>query len=535
MTRITVNSPRGTRDFEVAENESVRDALDETDWRVRAACGGIGSCGACVVQLKSGETNPLTLAEYQKLTPEERAQGWRLACQLRLKSDAQIHLDHLAKTSVWQSIPHDNLMPTPSMSKHLEKYHYGLAIDLGTTHLRVTLWNRRTGLRIASRKGLNPQETYGADVLNRLDAALSNPETAQTLARLVRVAIIHALRDMLAREVGEIKLMLPEIGAVAIVGNTAMLSLLTGQGYTDLLNPDFWQSPIHCEPENYAAWQAEWLLPNAKITVLPPVAGFVGSDLTADLIATKLCDSSKPALLLDVGTNTEIVLWTGEKLLITSVPGGPAFEGVGIRNGMTAESGAIWHVAKSETGLILETINHAPARGFCGSGLVDAIAVLLETKVLKPSGRFVQSAGETGYALVAGNPHTAIMGHDIDAFQRAKAAIASAMETLLALENLAWQDIERLCVCGAFGRHLNIENAQAIGLLPRISTSKIELNADASLAGCELALLSDDGSALFNHATANATTLNLSTILDYEDRYINHLLLKPVSCGEKHD
>ena len=236
-----------------------------------------------------------------------------------------------------------------------------------------------------------------------------------------------------------------------------------------------------------------------------------------------------------MGTNTEIVLWTGKTLLITSVPGGPAFEGVGIRNGMSAESGAILHVVQNENGLILETIDHVIARGFCGSGFVDAIAFLVATKILKPSGRFAQANGGEGYSLVKENVNTVITGRDVDAFQRAKAAIASAMETLLELADMTWHDVDRLCVCGAFGRHLNIQNAQAIGLLPPISANKIELNADASLAGCELALLSDDGLALFNAITANAQTFNLSLIPSYEECYINHLLLKPIHVENAHD
>lgn len=534
MAKLTIHSPAGSHQIDVAEGQTVRDALDATDWRVRAACGGVGSCGACVIQVKSGDVSPFTLPEYQRLDESARAKGWRLSCQLRLNGDTQIHTTHLAKASLWRSIPKTDLMPLSFQCQEISEHVYGMAVDLGTTHLRVTLWNRRTGQRIASRKGINPQECYGADVLTRLDFALQHPEKARKLSQLVRVAILKALRDMLAREVGEIKLMLSEIGQVTIVGNTAMLTLLTGQGYADLLNPDFWQTQIHCQPVDYEEWHAQWLLPHAKITVLPPVAGFVGSDLTADLVATKLCGSSNVAMLIDVGTNTEIALWTGKKLLITSVPGGSALESVGIQNGMPPESGAIFHIKQSENGLLVETINNELARGFCGSGLVDAIAVLVATKVLKPSGRFAQSTGGAGFSLIADNPHTVIIGHDVDAFQRAKAAIASAMETLLNLAEITWADIERLCVCGAFGRHLNLENAQALGLLPPISLEKIELNADASLAGCELALLNEDNVVLFETITANAQTFNLSSIPSYEDRYINHLLLKPIH-GVVHD
>lgn len=532
MAKLTIHSPAGSHQIDVADGQTVRDALDTTDWRVRAACGGIGSCGACVIQVKSGDVSPLTLPEYQRLDEAARAKGSRLSCQLRLNGDTEIYTTHLAKPSPWRSIPKADLMQHSLQCKEISQYVYGVAVDLGTTHLRVTLWNRRTGQRIASRKGINPQECYGADVLTRLDVALQHPEKARKLSEFVRVAIIKALRDMLAREVGEIKSMLSEIGQVMIVGNAAMLTLLTNQGYADLLNPDFWQMQIHCQPVDYDEWHAQWLLPNAKITVLPPVAGFVGSDLTADLVATKLCDSPNATMLIDVGTNTEIALWTGKKLLITSVPGGSALESVGIQNGMPPESGAIVHVKQSENELLIETINNDLALGFCGSGLLDAIAALVATKVLKPSGRFAQSTGGAGFALIADNPHTVIIGHDVDAFQRAKAAIASAMETLLEFAQMSWEEIERLCVCGAFGRHLNIENAQALGLLPPISPEKIELNADASLAGCELALLSKDNMALFEEITANAQTFNLSLIPSYEDRYINHLLLKPIKSGE---
>lgn len=527
MFSLTVHLPFGTRQLELDSQTSVRCALDLTDWRVRAACGGQGSCGACLVKLVSGSANSLTLAEYQKIPLNEREQGWRLSCQLRLTSNAEIEIPHLAHTSQWRSIAAENLIIFENMGlPNLIEHGYGVAVDLGTTHLRVTLWNRKTAQRIASRHGVNPQERYGSDVLQRLNSALQSPQMAQEISELALHAIIDAVRDMLMREVGEVSPMLAEIGAVCVVGNTAMLTLLTVQGSADLLNPAFWQKRVNYQPENFESWHKLWKLPNAEIDVLPPVSGFVGSDLTADLIATKLCESSQAAFLLDVGTNTEIALWTGHELLITAVPGAPAFEGVGIRNGMLAESGAICDIKQTTSGLEITTINHETPRGFCGSGLVDAIAVLVANGTLKPSGRFTQSAGSDGFALIAGNSHSTLTGGDIDTFQRAKAAIAAAMLTLLEQANLNWQTIDRLCVCGAFGRHLNIENAQAIGLLPPISAEKVELYADASLAGCELALLSENGAERFTELTRYAKTFNLSLIPSYDDCYINQLRLK---------
>lgn len=513
----------------VPPGTSVRDALDVTDLRVRAACGGTGSCGACVVRLLAGKTNAPTLAEYQKLLPEDREQGLRLACQLRLLGDAEIRLDHPAPPSAWKSIPPENLSPPPGHLPELASHIYGVAVDLGTTHIRVSLWDRKRGKRIATRRGPNPQGVFGADVLNRLEAARSRPERARELSVLASSAIVQAVRDMLARDVGEVSPMLAEIGQVFIAGNTAMLALLTGNGGEALLDPDNWQKPIDCRPADEDAWQKQWYMPHARIVAPAPVAGFVGSDLVADLVATNLVDGPAGSLLLDVGTNTEIALWDGQRLYLTSVPGGPAFEGVGIRHGMAAETGAIYRVQPAADGFDCGVIGGGEVKGLCGSGLADGVAVLLQAGVLKPSGRFAAPVGADGYALLPGNPRSAITGGDVDAFQRAKAATAAAMAELLRLAGMGWGDVRRLCVCGAFGRHLDVAHAQAVGLLPPIAPQQVELAADATLAGCERALLSPEGEQLFSGLAGRISAVNLSYIEGYEDRYINHLRLQPIA------
>jgi ferredoxin len=206
----------------VPEGKSVRDVLDATELRVRAACGGTGACGACLVRLLKGDVNPPTLAEFQKLTEAERANGMRLACQLRLRGDAEVRLDDPAPPSPWKSIPPEDLWPAPAGQPDLARHIYGVAVDLGTTHVRVALWDRKHGQRLATRRGPNPQSGFGADVLNRLDAALASPDRARELAKLARGGIVQAVRDILKRDMGEVGSMLAEIGRVVIVGNTAM-------------------------------------------------------------------------------------------------------------------------------------------------------------------------------------------------------------------------------------------------------------------------------------------------------------------------
>lgn len=528
MTLLLLHTDAGLHRISVCDGQTVRDVLDTTEWRVRAACGGTGTCGACVVRLIAGEVSPPTLAEYLKLSPEERAAGRRLACQLRIRGDVQIQLDDPAPPSEWKSIPAENLLTLHAARPELQEHIYGVAVDLGTTHIRVALWDRRNGKRIATRRGPNPQGSFGADVLNRLEAARAHPEHAGELAECARMAIRHAVRDILARDVGEVTPMLAEIGEVLIVGNTAMLALLTGHGGEDLVDPAHWQEAIDFLPLERKTWNALWHMPNAQIVLPASVAGFIGSDLVADLLATDLADGPRGSLLLDIGTNTEIALWDGLSLHVTSVPGGPAFEGVGIRHGMPADTGAICSIRRGETGLVCQTIGGSLAKGFCGSGLVDAIALLRVSGELKPSGRFLVPPGQDGYRLDPGNPNTALTGVDVDAFQRAKAAVAAAMAQLLWQAGMAWSDLRRLCICGAFGHTLDIAHAQSLGLLPPIDQSLVELHADASLAGCERALLYSGGVGRFATLTDKIKAINLSLASGYEDRYIDHLRLRPI-------
>ena len=527
---LTVQSGQGTTTLTVAPGISVREALDTTALRVRAACGGNGSCAACTVRLLGGQTNPPTVAEFLKLTAEERSAGTRLACQLRLTGNAEILLDHPAPPAAWKSIPPEDLLtigaPQPALSDHV----LGVAVDLGTTHIRVALWDRREGRRIASRRGPNPQGQYGADVLNRLVAARV-PAAARTLADLARNAIVEAVRDMLARDVGEVTPMLAEIGQVVIAGNTAMLALLTGRGGEALLAPENWQQRIDCCPPDDPEWRRSWHMPNATIEVLPGVGGFVGSDLLAGLLATGVAEGPAGTLFLDVGTNTEIAVWDGQKIHVTSVPGGPAFECGGVDFGMPAEPGAICAVRRSDGGYVLDVVGGAHALGYCGSGLLDAVAALRADGRLKPSGRFAEP-GEAGRCrLDPDNPRTAVSGRAVDAFQRAKAATAAAIHVLLAASRLTTGEIRRLIVCGAFGHHLDLANARALGLLPDLPNAVPELFADATLGGCETLLVQGATTQRVQALTRHLSLINVTLVIGYEDRYIEELRLSPTGAG----
>jgi uncharacterized 2Fe-2S/4Fe-4S cluster protein (DUF4445 family) len=308
-----------------------------------------------------------------------------------------------------------------------------------------------------------------------------------------------------------------------------MLTLVCGLSGENLYQTENWQLPIACHPVDTDSWLSAWHTPNAEITIAQPLAGFIGSDLLADLIATAVTEQPQPMLLADFGTNTEIALWDGQTLWATSVPGGPAFEGVGIRNGLTADTGAICKVSKGDGHWQLQILGEVPARGYCASGFIDAISLLLEENLLKPSGRFTEPQPASGYLLDAANPRTSICAADVDIFQRAKASTAAAMTQLLAFADLKADELHTLWISGSFGQHLDLNNAIRVGLLPAIDPGRVKLFANASLIGCEKLLLDSAGEALLNDIVDCARVVNLCGVCEYEERFIDNLRLQPIS------
>jgi uncharacterized 2Fe-2S/4Fe-4S cluster protein (DUF4445 family) len=526
QSKISVRTDEQILQLSISPETSVRDALDATELRVRAACCGHGGCGACQIRTVSGEFNQPTLVERQKLLPEDLADGIRLACQLRILGDSILFLERPAAHSQWKSLDASSLYH-PAANPLIRQNIYAVAVDLGTTHIRLSLWNRQSGRRIGTRYSINPQIAYGADVLTRLDAEHLSAASHQRLCQQARKAIIDGIHDILRRDMGEITPILKQVGKVLIVGNTAMLTLVCGNSGDSLYQPENWQRPIACLANDTEDWLSNWSTPNAQISIVQPLAGFIGSDLLADLLATAITQHSRPALLVDFGTNIEIALWDGTHLLVTSVPGGPAFEGVGLRNGMTAETGAIFQVGQIGDGLQLATLGDTAPRGYCASGFIDAIALLLDEKQLKASGRFADPAQSHSIRLDPAIPQTAIFASDIDMFQRAKASTAAAIAQLLTHADLTSKDLDSLWICGSFGQHLQLRSAFQVGLLPTLPSDKVNLLSNASLAGCEQLLLDPAGELKLADILTRASAVNLGGLLEYENRFIDHLRLQP--------
>jgi uncharacterized 2Fe-2S/4Fe-4S cluster protein (DUF4445 family) len=308
-----------------------------------------------------------------------------------------------------------------------------------------------------------------------------------------------------------------------------MLALLSGHNYDLLLQPSHWMRPVDCLPERPDLWAVPLgIHPRAWIEVIAPLAGFVGSDLLAGVVRTHLTENGPGGLFIDFGTNSEIALWDGQVLRVTSAAGGPAFEGSGISCGAPADPGAIYRVSLRNGVLDFAVISDSEPRGLCGSGLVDLIAGLVKSGSLTNKGQFVPDVPQEGFVLARGGQGMVLTKRDVDVFQRAKAAIGTGIQVLLTQAAMGYKDLRRIYVGGLFGRFLDVVNAQEIGLLPVIPPERVDLCGNIALAGCAEVLLSPVAVQRLKNLRDQTRITNLARWPDFDDLFLTNLYLQPM-------
>ncbi len=537
MPTLTVKQADKDRHITFISCRSVRDILDETDLRVRSGCDGAGACGMCRIRVLAGNAGEPSVNELANLGAGLLSKRVRLACQVKAERDLHIEILSPAPLSIWRSLDPgmvESCIGIMARELHPETEHpLGVSVDIGTTHISLSLLDMRICCRLAGRRGLNTQSASGTDVLTRLISAQTD-EQGEKLSRQVIQAIGEGLRDIGCREGIDLR----RVERVVLVGNTAMLSLLSGQNRHLLLQPRYWSETIECLPLETASWADSWgISPGAAIDVIPPMAGFVGSDLLSGVIATHLMERGRGALLIDFGTNSEVALWDGNKIWVTSAAGGPAFEGCGISCGMPAEPGAIYRVYDPDaTGeLELDVIADAEPRGLCGSGMVDLLACLVRNRTLNEKGQFSPSVPEFGFTVRRDDREIVLTRRDVDIFQRAKAAIGAAVKVLLLKSGMEYPELRRICIGGVFGQHLDIDNAREIGLLPAIPGLLMEISGNTALSGCEILLLSPEAKELMQEVRSHTVFVNLATVDDFEELFLENLYLNSIGESIGHD
>ncbi len=517
MPMLTVLEKGLSLQLRCQPHQSVLEKLNQAEIKINTACTGSGVCGLCKIKLLSGQATPLTPIERQKLSRQQLAKQIRLACQVQMQSDLTIQIENPRPRLRWKVLTR----LTKSLLNPTDEY--GFALDLGTTHLRFSLWNLTQQQRVIAWICPNPQAQFGADILSRLTVAETSAESVIKMSHAIQHTIWRLMR-MLAK----FSFSLHQVHKFCIVGNTPMLALFAQKNYLRLLDPTNWTQQIDCELENLPRWQKLLgVSAQTELSIVPPLAGFIGSDLLAGLLSTALTQTTACKLFIDFGTNSEIALWDGHKLWISSVPGGPAFEGCGISSGIPAGDGAICNVSLHENTLTYQQLGYKPPTGLCGSGLVDVIAILLATGQLKSNGRFADAKAHEIRLNFENGLSLSLKKQDIDIFQRAKAATATAIIQLFKQARLHIDMLEKIYVCGAFGHFLTLSCAQTIGLLPAVAPEKIVLSENTALQGAEL-LLDTASLKSQNLIRKHIQIVNMAYALDFDNCFVENLYLRPM-------
>jgi len=405
----------------------------------------------------------------------------------------------------------------------------GLAIDLGTTNIGLSLADLRSGTTIASAGFDNPQRTYGGDVVTRIATAAKSPEKAQHMQELV----VQAVNTAVAALCDKRKLPPDCISDIVLAGNTAMHHLALGLPVEHLGKVPFVPSvtgALDLRARDLGLVAA----PGAYVHALPNIAGYVGGDHSAMLLGIRAGDEARTIVALDIGTNTEITLIHQGRMSCLSTPSGPALEGGHITSGMRAAIGAIEAVRITNAELQIETIGGAEPAGLCGSGVIDAMAAFYADGGITPNGRIQEHyrfARDSGagreFVLHEGESEVIYSQDDVRAVQLAKGAIRAGIEILLEGEGLGTDDIERVVVAGTFGNFIDIRSACRIGMLPDLPPDRFEQIGNAAGIGAKLALVSFPLRLEAQQLAASNRYIELAASRKFTSCFMKHIGLPP--------
>ncbi len=475
MKKITVTTPDGEITLTAPEGAVLADVLSEGGFTVPAACGRKGTCGKCSVTLISGS-----------FSGDEPKNGMIRSCKAIIKDDAHIAVDFGKGTG---------LTDFYGKAEH-GKGICGIAVDIGTTTVAASILRKDGSIASASR--LNPQSAYGADVISRIEACAKG--SLNELTQLIRKCV-KELADELNTE--------KEAEEIVISGNTTMLHLFCG------ISPESMGVSPFTPQFTHACWLDgnELGLGIKKVTVLPSVSAFVGSDIVAGIYALGLQNTNERVFLADLGTNGELVLSDKGKLYCTSTAAGPALEGACIECGTGGIDGAIDSVFSENGKIGFTTIGGADPVGICGAGITDAVALLVSEELIDESGYLEEDF------VISENVY--ISQKDIRQFQLAKSAIFSGIETLGEAVGTGIAEIDRFLIAGGLGYHINPSSAFTSGLLPRVRSIKAVGNT--SLQGALMCIGRPEAVEEMSRISESCTLIDLGGNPKFSDRFMNNM------------
>ncbi|MBR2616750.1 MAG: DUF4445 domain-containing protein [Clostridia bacterium] len=456
------------------KGDTLLSVLRKNGYEISANCGGNGTCNKCKVYLMEGENvtavsscKTLAKAGMRVIVPSVRGEG--------LVTDAKTQTD--GESGI------------------------GLALDIGTTTLAFYFVDFATGETLKRVSCLNPQSAFGADVISRVEYATAHGVNELTQVLKIRVnGVISAFHEEFHKPVKRL----------AVTGNTVMLHIFAGEEIASFGKYPF--TPVFLESRTLGAelgYRAE------EVLLLPSISPFVGADITCGAIATRLTQSGTN-LLVDLGTNGEMLLSHQGKLYATSVAAGPAFEGAGISCGMGGVEGAISQIRGENGAFSITTVGNVPPKGICGSGLVDGVAYLLKQGVIDETGAFQTEEDRFTFA-----PAVSLTAGDVRAFQLAKSAVRAGIETLLKVANIT--QVDRLFVCGGMGFYLDKDSAVTVGLFPESMREKIVSAGNTAGLGAKACLLSKKARENACEIATSAEVVSLSNRADFTELFMEHM------------
>ncbi len=403
----------------------------------------------------------------------DRLRAWDWKCQAIVRNDEVVAL-------------------LPPESRQL-----GLAVDLGTTKIAGYLVDLTDGRTLAAKGVMNPQISYGEDIISRITGVVQAPDESQPVQKLA----VEAINELGADLCAEISASTEEIVEAVVVGNTAMHHLFLGLPVRQLAVSPFVPA-VSRAVDVKAGDLGLHIAPGAYVYLLPNIAGFVGADHVAMLLATGVLSAEGPAIALDIGTNTEVSLINNGEVTATSCASGPAFEGGHIKYGMRAAAGAIERLRIVDNSIHYQTVDEAAPIGICGSGILDALAQLYLAGIINEGGRIMDKhpgvrtdKNRREFVLVGeeergGQPAITITQHDVRELQLAKAAIRTGIQALLEESGCSEDAIKQVIIAGAFGTYIDVASAVAIGMLPSLPLERFQQAGNAAGTGARLALIS---------------------------------------------
>ena len=509
------------------QQKNLLEMLQEKNEYISAPCNGNGICGKCIVRYKSGATEP-TKQDREFLSEKQLEQGYRLACQSYPTEEYKVEIPELEETievlSQWENQRTEEILKNTAegTAEKTENALYGICIDIGTTTLAALLVNLETEADCQTAVSVNHQRAYGSDVLSRISA--SNSGKKWEIQRCIRQDLQKLIRELLQKE----KITEQQIQRIVIAGNTTMCHLLRGFSCETLGVAPFLPVDLSWMEGSAADFLGMKEL-DTKVVILPGISAFVGADIMAGIAKMNMHRSEGYHLLLDIGTNGEMVLGNCRHMYVTSTSAGPAFEGGNISCGMASIPGVISHVFMEETGKTgFQVIGEADgenkkkqqAIGICGTGMIDLVYELRKHQMIDEHGTYSDLYFDTGYELAGKVKFTQ---YDIREIQMAKAAIRAGVDILVKKAGIAFDEVDDCYLAGGFGTKIDIKKAAGIGLIPKELEMKTIPAGNTVLAGTKEVLLGRISKEELEKIQTMADVINLAEENDFEELYLSYM------------